>query len=228
MQSGVSSRTGGRYLAWSALLVCSVVSVGCDSKNSSAPARPPRDVSPEAKYQRLVLELERILSADPKMTGGRTIMPGEAGSATSTTRYSIAAPKSVLIPKDGSAPQVSVEITKTTTFSFLPAPKKSQEESEGTEAESSDPRNDNMGELNSNLKEMGVEVLDPEKLKSDLEKAAGSRITPPAMSQTVNTEKHVTYELIYENDRWRLARPPAADALESTNIAIQQALQRQL
>lgn len=227
MQSGVSCRTGGYYLAWSALLVCSLVNVGCDSKNSSAPARPPRDVSPEAKYQRLVVELERILSADPKMSG-RTVMPGEAGSATSTTRYNIAAPKSVLIPKDGSAPQVSVEITQTTTFSFLPAPKKSKEESESTEAESSDPRNDKMGELNSNLKEMGVEVLDPEKLKNDLEKAAGGRITPPAMSQTVNTEKHVTYDLIYENDRWRLARPPAADALESTNIAIQQALQRQL
>jgi hypothetical protein len=228
MQSGVSCRTGGCYLAWSALLLCSLVSVGCDSKNSSTPARPPRDVSPEAKYQRLVVELERILSADPKMTGGRTIMPGEAGSATSTTRYTIAAPESVSIPKDGSAPQVSVEITKTTTFSFLPAPKKSQDESESTGAESTDPRNEEVGELNSNLKEMGVEVLDPEKLKRDLEMAAGGRVKPPAMSQTVNTEKHVTYDLMYENDRWRLARPPAADALESTNIAIQQALQRQL
>lgn len=228
MKRAATPSTSPFLLAGCCLVLCSLGSVGCDFEDRDEPARPPRDVSPEAKYQRLIVELERILSADPKMTGGRTIMPGEAGSATATTRYSVAAPKSVLIPKDGSPPQVTLEITQTTSFSFLPSSKKSKAESGDPSDDSSDPRNEKMGELNSNLKEMGVEVLDPEKLRDDLQNASDGRLTPPAMSQTVNTEKHITYDLIYENDRWRLARPPAADALPSTNIAIQQALQRQL
>lgn len=186
-------------------------------------------MSPEAKYQRVIAELQRVLSADPNMTGGRVIMPSEAGSATTTTKYAVAAPEKITVPKDGSAPRVSIEITQVSSYSFLPAPKpEGEEEPEEKGYDSSDPSKDPLGELSSNLKDMGVEVLDPEKMKKDLEKAAGGRVGPPVMRQTVQAEKHVNYDLIYENDRWRLARPPAADALESTNIAIQQALQRQL
>jgi hypothetical protein len=196
---------------------------------SSEPARPPRDMSPEAKYQRVLTELQRVLSADPNMTGGRVIMPGDTGSATTTTKYTVGAPETIAVPKDGSAPRVSIDITQVSSYSFLPTPKpEGDEEPEETVPETSEPEKDPLGELGSNLKEMGVEVLDPEQMKKDLEKAAGGRVGPPVMRQTVKGEKRVNYELIYENDRWRLARPPAADALESTNIAIQQALQRQL
>jgi hypothetical protein len=186
-------------------------------------------MSPEAKYQRVVAELQRVLSADPNMTGGRVIMPSESGSATTTTKYTVAAPENVTAAKDGSAPRVTIDITQISSYSFLPAPKpEGEEEPEDTGYDSNDPSKDPLGELGSNLKDMGVEVLDPEQMKEDLDKAAGGRVGPPVMRQTVKGEKHVTYDLIYENDRWRLARPPAADALESTNIAIQQALQRQL
>src|SRR5690606_22998251 len=97
---------------------------GCDFGDDPQARRPPRDTSPEAKYQRVLVELDRVLSADPNRTGGRSVMASDAGSATTTTKYRVSAPESISVPDDGSAPTVSVDITQVSTYSFLPAPKK--------------------------------------------------------------------------------------------------------
>lgn len=111
------------------------------------------------------------------------------------------------------------------SYSSLPAADKEDDKQEENEK----PRRDSGESASSQLSEMGVEVMDAGKLTEDFASATAPRLKPPGIStRTSKTETRVVYELIYEKDRWRLAVPPKADALDSTNEAIQMALQRQM
>lgn len=211
------------------LLSCALVAatfVGCESKRTSAPAKPAVDSSPQAKYERVIQALREGLRSSDDSNSIRHTIRDAAGSGTAVVSYEIDAPSEITKPQGvDEAPRATVAIITIASYSSLPAAGKGDSE----EQDRDKPRSASGDSAESQLSDMGIEVMDAEQMTEDFATANAPRLKPPGIStRTSKTETKVVYELMYEKDRWRLAAPPKADALESTNMAMQMALKRQM
>ncbi|MCO6047210.1 hypothetical protein NG895_25200 [Aeoliella sp. ICT_H6.2] len=221
-----------RSLTSVCLLSLLAVLSGCEKKQTVNPAFAPREQSPQAKFDRIMASLNDKLGTDPM--SGRDGMyassPSDVGSGTSVIHYSIQAPTEIAEPAPGELPTATIKITQSSSYSFFPAkPSEEEEEEEDGEKDSQKSRN-SLGSTEEELDSMGIEILDPSKVDKDLAEAFAPKpkLKPlDTTARTIRNDTHVTYQLVYEKDRWRLASPPAADAMQATNMAIEQALKRQ-
>jgi hypothetical protein len=228
-----SSRIG-RAVVWRVWVLVAVVLVGQPGCESNDPP-PPRtvDTSPQAKFERLVAALRRGLETGVDSGGVRYTFSDTAGAASTVFSYKVDAPEKInASPTPGELPRATIKITQRSSYSSLTSSK--EDEDEGTESDSEKPKERRSGdqlspdEKQSELEALGYEVLDPSLVDKDFADAASSRVRAPDFStRTITTDTVVEYELVFENNRWRMAAPPAADTPESTNIAMDLALKRQ-
>lgn len=205
-----------------------VLAVGCDSKSPPTP-KPTIDISPQAKFDRLVAVLRSELETGSDSGSGRYTFSDSSASGSTIFSYTIEAPEKISEPsRPGAPPHATVKITQTSTFSSVVSPSEDNQDNE-----QADKRN-SLSEVppeqrQAVLEDMGFEVLDPELVGEDFSKAmSGPRLQSPKLaSEKVTAEKIVEYKLIFENDRWRMASPPPAEAPESANYALDLALKRQ-
>lgn len=196
------------------------VAAGCNTEPQGPPS-PPIDKSPQAQYQRVMEELYDKLGSRSES------LRSDTGTGTAAYHYQIDAPDEVDVPESAAEPaRVTIVITMTSSYSLLP---RRDEESPATD-KAGKSREDGPGreQMEAQLKEMGVEVLDPSRMQADLEEATRRRLqTPGLASRSFNARSSSTYELIFDRGRWRYARPPAADAMGAATRVVEGALDKQ-
>ncbi len=212
------------FIAVSALLLAS----GCDSKAPEAPART-IDSSPQAKFDRVVAALRKGLDTGVESGGGRYTFSDTDGAGSTVFSYTIDTPEKISEPTaPGRLPRAKIRITQRSSYSALTSSKDDDEE----EKKKKDKR-DKADQLapedkQAELEAMGYEVLDPALVDKNLADATTPNVrTPDFSTRTISTDTAVEYELVFENNQWRMAGPPPADAPESANIAMDLALKRQ-
>ncbi|WP_145251752.1 hypothetical protein [Aeoliella mucimassa] len=203
-------------------LVCGLgllVFTGCDSESDSSTPVAVQEVSPQEKFDRVLDKLREQLQG----TGPRHhTIHDSAGSGMATISYEIEVTETVdSVIEPGKPLKATIEVTQNTSYSSL------RTESSDDEAETEEPDQSPVDPLESLGKEekdllgddsIGEEFLKPTSPKLDL---------PRAITKPIERSKTVTYQLIFENNRWRMAVPPSKDSLDSTNLAMQMALDRQ-
>lgn len=215
-----------RRVAGFCLLTLLVAATGCESEPPATKNLPTPDRSPQAKFDRIVATLHDKLGVDPLAgQSGRFTSPSKAGTGTSVIHYTIDAPEKIEEPAAGKPLMATITITQSTSYSFFPA--KGDDEDEAEQGNKQPPTSP-LGSTSDELEAMGVEVLDPAMVDSDLAGAFETKLKPLApTTRTIDNDTKVVYQLIYDRDRWRLAVPPAADSMQATNMALEQALKRQ-
>lgn len=200
---------------------------GCDNNVEPKPSAPVIDTGPQAKFDRVVAELRRRLAAATQSGGGRYTTRDPYGTLSTVTSFEVQAPEKITLPsKPGQLPTARIKVIRQSSYLSLSSAKQDEEETAGAASD------EEKGDLNSSvpqeLESMGIEVLDPEMAEEDFAKAVAPRVRVPDFSTRQNSANTETiYDLVFENNRWRMAGPPAADAPESSNDAITVALKRQ-
>ena len=207
-------------------LACGVVCAalvglaGCEGPSETdVTAKPQIDRSPKAKFDRIVAELRDLLQGNGVT---RETIRDNAGSGTATSSYDIQVQKGVdENPEPGKPLMVTIAITHKASYS-------SMRNEVPDEEEPSDEQPTVPADTAENLGEAGYEVLDPSRMAEDFARATKPGMTVPgSVAGAIESRNEVIYDLIYENNRWRMAVPPSVDSLQSTNEAMKIALERQ-
>ncbi len=206
-----------------------LMQAGCESGSTPDPARTV-DNSPQAKFNRVVAALRKGLDTGVESGGGRYTFSDTSGAGSTVFSYTVDAPEKITEPNTpGKLPRTTIKITQSSSYSALTSSKEDEEDREDERSNKRGSDNDALTEeTQANLESIGYEVLDPALVNKDIADAAAPRIRAPDYStRTITTDTVVVYDLVFENNRWRMAAPPSADTPESTNIALDLALKRQ-
>ncbi len=197
---------------------------GCDTAPPS-PAVPKIDASPQAKFDRVVAELRRRLASGTDSGGGRYTISDPYGTLSMVTSYDVKAPEKITMPsKPGQLPHARIKVIRESTSVSLG----SADDDKSGDSSDDDEKVESPPIQPQDLASMGYEVLDPEMVHEDIVNATSPRVrVPDFSSRQISSNTETVYDLVFENNRWRMAGPPSGDAPESTNDALDVALKRQ-
>ncbi|MGI9456246.1 MAG: hypothetical protein ACR2NU_06765 [Aeoliella sp.] len=199
---------------------------GCD-RQSSDPAPPPSQLTPQDRFDRVVESMREQLE-DHGNSGsvGRITIRDSAGVGSTSYTYRVDASPKVVPPQEEGGPYLAnIKVTFESSYSASRSTAAEEEEEAEKKEEQASNQSPTVDEL---LGASGPDILDPE-LVPDLptESNGPAPFRPEFPTETGPAIQVTVYQLEYHNDKWRFAIPPPHDAPKSSNDAMRRALKRQ-